>query len=115
MKPGITRRAFTTGALAARALPATRSIGRAAGSNERIRAAVIGCRWRGYEDALNLSTTGRFDIATICDCDRAMFDQAMTKLGKLPHAPAYEKDFRRVLDDKSIDAVAVCTPDHWHV
>lgn len=115
MKKHISRRTFTAGALAAGTMAVTSSVGRAAGSNERIRAAVIGCRWRGYEDALALAGTGRFDIATVCDCDRAMYDRAMPKLAKLPAPPAYEKDFRRVLDDKSIDAVAVCTPDHWHV
>ena len=29
-------------------------------------------------------------------------------------APPIEKDFRRLLDDKTIDAVAIATPDHWH-
>ena len=29
-------------------------------------------------------------------------------------APQVEKDFRRLLDDKSIDAVTIATPDHWH-
>jgi predicted dehydrogenase len=29
-------------------------------------------------------------------------------------APRTEKDFRRLLDDKSIDAIAIATPDHWH-
>ena len=115
MSTRITRRSFTAAALTAGALAATRSVSRAAGSNERLRVAVIGCRWRGYENARTFAATGKFDVATICDCDRAMFDQALTKIGKLPQPPAYEKDFRRVLDDKTIDAVAVCTPDHWHV
>jgi len=28
--------------------------------------------------------------------------------------PKYEKDIRRLLDDKSIDIVTVATPNHWH-
>lgn len=32
----------------------------------------------------------------------------------LPAGPKIEKDFRHMLDDKSIDAVAIAAPDHWH-
>jgi predicted dehydrogenase len=44
-----------------------------------------------------------------------MYDIAMEKISKeIPYKPAYEQDFRRLLDNQSIDAIAVATPDHWH-
>lgn len=51
----------------------------------------------------------------LCDVDSRQFPdgvKAVTERGK--KAPRVEKDFRRALDDASIDAVVVGTPDHWH-
>jgi len=111
---GISRRAFLrTSAAVVTASAASSAL--AAGASERIRAGVIGVRNRGWQDAENLHQSGRFDIAALCDCDTASFDFAMTRLEKiLPARPRFEQDFRRVLDDKSIDAVILATPDHWH-
>jgi len=110
----ISRRGFLkTSAVAATAS----AVGKvsAAGANERIGAAVIGCRNRGRNVAGAFHGTGRFDLVTICDCDQAMIDDAMKKLGKnLPRQPRQVKDFQRVLDDKDIDAIINATPDHWH-
>src|SRR6185437_6705207 len=42
-------------------------------------------------------------------------ESVSSKAGKsVGHAPATEKDIRRVLEDKSVDAVSVATPNHWH-
>ena len=115
MKARITRRRFVGGMVGAGVLTASRSaLPGAAGANERIRAAVIGCRSRGHQNAQTFFDTGRFEIATLCDCDRAMYEVAAKALKGLPRAPAYERDFRRVLDDRGIDAVVIATPDHWH-
>jgi len=88
---------------------------RAAGSNERIRVGVLGVKNRGWQNAETFYKSGRFEIVTLCDCDRSSFDFAAGKLEKvLPGTPKFEQDFRRVLDDRSIDAIVVATPDHWH-
>lgn len=87
----------------------------AAGANERIRVGVIGTRNRGWQNVETFQKSGRFEIATLCDCDSTSLDLAMAKIEKvLPTRPALEKDFRSILDDKRIDAVIVATPDHWH-
>ncbi len=112
----ITRRAFSSGLLAAGAAAMTRRATFGAPTNDRIRVGVIGCRNRGWQDAGLCIDAGRFEIVTVCDCDAAMIDNALgTKLkDKLPGKPKMEKDFRKVLDDNSIDAVINATPDHWH-
>jgi predicted dehydrogenase len=85
-------------------------------ANDRLRVAVIGVRGRGMShvggftnDALNC------EVATICDCDEAVIGNAMKAVEKKQgKPPRYEKDLRRVMDDKSIDIVTIATPNHWH-
>jgi predicted dehydrogenase len=84
-------------------------------ANERVALAVIGCRNRGNQVAAKCLSSGQFDVVTLCDCDSAMADKGRELLkDKLTGQPKYEKDFRRVLEDKSVDAVLVAAPDHWH-
>ncbi|HOH49694.1 MAG TPA: Gfo/Idh/MocA family oxidoreductase [Candidatus Hydrogenedentes bacterium] len=107
------RRVFLkSGAVAAAAF----TIGKSAlGANGRIRVGVIGLRNRGNQVADSMNACGRFEVAALCDCDRAMYDVAVGKIGrKLEKVPAFTQDFRKVLDDPGIDAVVVALPDHWH-
>ncbi len=88
--------------------------GRAAPS-ERVRVAVIGLRNRGVDHATMFAANPNAEVVAVCDVDDAMFAKPMKAVesatGKQPRT---EKDFRRLLDDKSIDAVTIATPDHWH-
>jgi predicted dehydrogenase len=47
----------------------------------------------------------------LCDIDVNRLDQAATKVGGKPRL---YKDFRRLLEDKDVDAVVIASPDHWH-
>ena len=51
------------------------------------------------------------EIAAVCDVYEPNLAKARTLAGD---AAAAHSDFRRVLDDKTIDVVIVATPDHWH-
>jgi len=112
----ITRRTFHAGVLSAGALAmAPKPVTAKSSANERINTAVIGLRTRGKQLAGAFHGSRRFNIVTLCDCDSAMQNMAMKSLEKaLPVRPKLIKDFRRILDDKNVDAVAVATPDHWH-
>ena len=112
----VSRRDFTRGAIiTGAALAGGGTAIKAAGANERIRVGVIGCRNRGHQNAATFSRIGRFEIVSLCDCDQAMLDRGMGELEKtLPKKPRLERDFRRLLDDKGIDAIINATPDHWH-
>jgi predicted dehydrogenase len=50
-------------------------------------------------------------VAAVCDVHEPHARRARSEAGG---APALYDDFRRVLDRKDIDAVAIATPDHWH-
>jgi len=114
----ITRRQFSAGLLTAGTLAATRSsVLGIPGSNETIRTAVIGCRTRGPQLAKRVILSRNFELKALCDCDAAALAQARKKIEvdvPLPAGVRTAKDFRKVLDDKDIDAVFLAVPDHWH-
>ena len=104
-----TRRQFLRTATAVSASAATLGTLKAAGANERITVGVVGMS-RGRMVARELANNGA-KIAYVCDVDDARVRRAQNE-SKADHAVT---DFRKILDDKSVDAVVVATPDHWHV
>jgi predicted dehydrogenase len=86
----------------------------ALGANDTPSLALIGARNQGRGVALRSIAAGA-RIKTICDIDDAINAKVNPELAaKQGVAPGYVKDFRRVLDDKDIDAVIIAAPDHWH-
>ena len=87
---------------------------KAMGANETIRVALIGARNQGRGVALRHIEAGA-KITTLCDIDDAVNAKVGPMIAQAQgSAPQYVKDYRRVLDDKNIDAVIISTPDHWH-
>ncbi len=86
----------------------------ALGANDRISLALIGARNQGKGVAQRSIAAGA-RIKTVCDIDDAIYAAVAPLLEERQGAkPDYVKDYRRVLDDKDIDAVIIATPDHWH-
>src|SRR5512135_1923916 len=84
----------------------------ALGANEKIVLALVGGNNQGRGVALNAIKDGAV-IKTFCDLDPAVLDKTGAALAKAQgKAPAFEKDFRRVLEDKEIDGLIIATPDH---
>ena len=107
------RRTFISAGAAGLALVASRS-SRAAPS-ERVRVAVIGLRNRGTDHARMFAASPHAEVVAICDVEDSMFAKPVKAVeAATGKAPRTEKDFRRLLDDKTIDAVTIATPDHWH-
>jgi predicted dehydrogenase len=109
---GIDRRTFL-GAAGTLAVAGTRAW--AFAPSERVRIAVIGVRGRGAELAREFARNQGSEVVAVCDIDDAAFAKPVKAVDAInKKEPRTEKDFRRLLDDKSIDAIAVATPDHWH-
>ena len=82
---------------------------------ERIGLGVIGIRNQGKLLAGEFAKFDDVEIRTLCDVDETQFSpavHAVTEAGR--PVPGIETDFRRLLDDRTIDAVVIATPDHWH-
>jgi predicted dehydrogenase len=84
----------------------------AAGAGERIGLALIGCGGRGTHVAEVFRKTKNVDVLWVCDPDEARLGKAAEKFGV--SSSRATGDMRKVLEDKSVDAVLVATPDHWH-
>jgi predicted dehydrogenase len=107
----ITRRTFTQSTLAAGTLAALAPTARPAGANDRIRLGFIGVGNRGDQVLDGFLTHKDADVVALSDVYEPYLPAANKKAGgncKVHH------DYRRLLDQKDIDAVVVATPDHWH-
>jgi predicted dehydrogenase len=76
---------------------------------------VIGIRGRGNSLAKNLAALPEVQITHICDVNEPLMGPFAKQIGEIQKSdPKQVQDLRRVLDDKTIDAIVVATPDHWH-
>ncbi|MCX6636749.1 MAG: Gfo/Idh/MocA family oxidoreductase [Acidobacteria bacterium] len=86
--------------------------------NSRVRIAVVGTRRRGREHVLwfhRLAREENLEIAALCDVDEAVLGQQAAEYEKLSGNKArLFTDIRKLLEDKTIDAVSYATPNHWH-
>jgi predicted dehydrogenase len=85
------------------------------GANDRVRVAICGLRGRGGDHLHNYSQLPNVQIAALCDIDDSVLQQRLAQMEKmgLPK-PATYTDVRKLLEDKSIDAISIATPNHWH-
>jgi predicted dehydrogenase len=86
-----------------------------ASPNETVRMAVVGCGGRGSSHVSAWSGMPNVEIVALCDVDEAhIADKVKGLESKGKKKPATYVDFRKLLEDKSIDAVSLATPNHWH-
>jgi predicted dehydrogenase len=107
--------AAASSAMARVARGADESGGRKASPSDVIRLAVIGVNGRGMNHVTALAGRKDAAVVAICDADQNTFEKARKAVeSKSGKAPTYYQDIRKLLEDKSIDAVTIATPNHWH-
>ncbi len=85
------------------------------GANDRVRVAVVGLRGRGFDHIKMIKDTPGVELAAIVDVDEHVLASRLADIEKLGLArPKTFGDIRRMLEDQSIDAITVATPNHWH-
>jgi predicted dehydrogenase len=89
--------------------------GQAAGPNDKLLCAVIGCKGRGGSHVGAYSGRKDCEIAYIVDVDEKVGQDACNGVEKKTgRRPKWVKDMRKVFDDKSVHFISTATPNHWH-
>ncbi|MDA0658021.1 MAG: Gfo/Idh/MocA family oxidoreductase [Planctomycetota bacterium] len=86
-----------------------------AAASERVRVGIVGAGGRALSLIQSFAANPEIEVVAISDVDANCLPKGIAvaeeRQGKHPRA---ESDFRRLIDDPSIDALVVGTPDHWH-
>ena len=108
---GLTASAFSI--LPVHAEPVSRR--RKVGANDKITLALIGCGGMGSENLKQLMGKSEVAVAGLCDVDESHFPKDVKLVtDKYGKEPTLYKDYRKLLENKDVDAVIIGTPDHWH-
>ena len=81
------------------------------GANDRVRVAVCGLHGRGKDHLSAYSHVSNVEIAALCDVDENVLKRRAGEVGGKPQTWI---EVRKLLEDKSIDAISIATPNHWH-
>ncbi len=85
------------------------------GANDRLRVAVLGVNGRGQDHIKGFMAQDNVEVACLCDPDAIIAAKRADEFEKKYNKKvAIEQDLRKVYDDKSIDAISIATPNHWH-
>ena len=127
----IKRSAMTAAAVGLSQITA-RSYSNIIGANDDIRISVVGFNGRGKNHIDSYLKLKGVRIVALCDVDEAVMNKEYSRLNRPTTQPtasvaegevaarpkqvamAKYQDVRKLLDDKSIDAVSIATPNHWH-
>ena len=85
------------------------------GANDRVQVAICGLHGRGNDHVQSYLRLKNAQIAAFCDIDDSVLAQRVSQMEKrgAPKPKTYT-DMRKLLEDKSIDAISIATPNHWH-
>jgi predicted dehydrogenase len=86
-----------------------------AGANKVVRVAIVGTNARGESMAATFAKQPDTIVKYICDVDEIALKKGIKAVKDVTGVePTAIKDFRKVLEDKELDAVYIAAPDHWH-
>jgi predicted dehydrogenase len=101
---------------AASAVPAwAEEAKQSASPNERLNVAVVGVNGRGGEHISEWLRRKDVLISHLCDVDSVVGNRRAEEIAKKQdHKPIVVEDIRKLLEDKTLHAVSIATPNHWH-
>ena len=116
MSNTLNRRHFLGAAAAAGVGMSLNAAGNAFGANEKkLVVGIMGTGGRGTDHAKSFAKLANVEVAYTCDADSNRAGKAAEEVGIIAgKAPQAVQDFRKILDDKAVDALIVATCNHWH-
>ena len=88
---------------------------RAVAANEKVNVGMIGLGGRGRGLLGAYTKLPDVNVTHLCDADQASLERANQIIAKAGYGqPKTTNDMRHLFDDKTVDAVVISTPDHWH-
>ena len=82
-------------------------------ASDKLNIALIGVKNQGYNNLRAFLKVNEVNLIGLCDIDDEQLDRRKADVIKLGVAnPIIYKDYRKMLENKDIDAVLVATPDH---
>ena len=116
----LSRRQFIQGTAATGAsllITGTRASGKIIGANNRLRIAVAGLNGRGNAHIKGWLGQENVEIVALIDPDSNVLARHLTSVAKQSGGKSRPKGFadvRKALEDRSLDAISIATPNHWH-
>ncbi|MCU0880317.1 MAG: Gfo/Idh/MocA family oxidoreductase [Pirellulaceae bacterium] len=95
----------------------TKASGRVIGANDTVRIGVAGINGRGgaHISAFTDKAIPNVQLTYLIDVDSSLFDsRTKTVENRIGSRPTCVQDVRQALDDKTLDAISIATPNHWH-
>jgi predicted dehydrogenase len=82
--------------------------------NDRINVGVIGANGMGWSDAKSFMKIPEVNLMAICDVDENVITRRVEEVKEANIKLQTYTDYRKLLENKDVDAVIIGTPDHWH-
>jgi predicted dehydrogenase len=99
--------------MSAAAVPAAKAV--PSSPNATVRVACVGVRGQGGAHIREYLAMPNVEVVAVCDVDAGVLNRRLEEIEKAGRKkPAGYSDVRRLLEDKSIDAVSIATPNHNH-
>lgn len=84
-------------------------------ANDTVRVACVGFNGRGVAHLRSYPRIPNTEITAVCDVDETVLEKGCKMVEEMTKKrPAAYTDLRKLLEDKSIDAISIATPNHQH-
>jgi len=103
-----------SGVVAAVPMEVLAAIRKKVAPSDAIRVGVIGVRGQGWSNITSMLRLSEVQCVALCDIDQNVLSNRRNDLQKLNVTAKEYTDYRKLLENKDIDAVIIGTPDHWH-